>query len=144
MTDAPLSSTAALPPLDPIVGVDPAAPAPVADDQNPLDALEAILQQAKAKANPAGDLAAAPMPDPAALAAAEDAKKQAELERLQAENRIQDEAQLKAELALLKNVGSSSEDQARVAQNEARQHDQDERAEKKAEYTIHQLGHTKI
>lgn len=142
MTDAPLTSTANIPPVDPVdpsVGVDPAA-----GEQNPLDALEAILQQAKAKANPAGDATAAGMPDPAAIAAAEEAKKQAELERMQAENRIKDEAKLKAELALLKNVSNSSEDQARVAQNEARQQDQDERAEKKAEYTIHQLGHTKI
>lgn len=129
MTDAPLVPNAAVPPAD----------------QNPLDALEAILQQAKAKADPtAGDPNAAPAPDPVALAAAEDARKQAELEQLQAENKVIDEAQLKAELELLRNVGSTSADQARVSQNEARQLDQDERAEKKAEYTIHQLGHTKI
>lgn len=117
---------------------------PAGTDQNPLDALEAILQQAKAKANPAGDPTAAAMPDPAAEAAAEEAKKQAELERMQAENRIKDEVKLKAELALLQNVGSSSEEQARVAQNQARQQDQDQQAALKAEYTIHQLGHTKI
>ncbi len=133
MTDAPLVPNAAVPTTAP------------AADQNPLDALEAILQQAKAKADPGmADPNAAPTPDPAALAAAEDARKQAELEQLQAENKVIDEAQLKAELELLRNVGSTSADQARVSQNEARQLDQDERAEKKAEYTIHQIGHTKI
>jgi hypothetical protein len=136
MTDAPLVPNTAMPPADPTA---PAA------DQNPLDALEAILQQAKAKTDAtAPDLNAAPEPDPVALAAAEDARKQAELEQMEAQNKAQDAIKLKAELELLKNVGSSSADQARVAQNEARQIDQEEKADKKAEYLIHQLGHTKI
>lgn len=133
MTDAPLAPTAA-----------PQTTAPA--DQNPLDALEAILEQAKASAGtvPDVDSNTPPIPDPAMVAAQEEAQKQAELERLQEENRARDAAKLQEELAALQNVGSTSADQARVAQNEARQQDQVQKAEEREEYSIHQLGHTKI
>jgi hypothetical protein len=132
----------------------PAATLPAAgaaSQPNPLDALEAILQEAKAKA---GAASAGAMPgaaneavattDAAAVAAEEEAKKLADLEALQSENRIQDEENLKAELAKLSRVSDSSEEKARVQQNQDQEKSQVDKQQQRDEYLIRQLGHTKI
>jgi|GEM_PF-5179679 len=135
----------------------PAATLPAvgaAAQPNPLDALEAILQEAKAKAGAAGAGAGtgasgaandtANTTDATGEAAAEEAKKQAELEAIQATNRVQDEENLKIELAKLSRVSDSSEEKARVQQNQDQEKSQVDRQQKRDEYLIRQLGHTKI
>lgn len=119
--------------------------------QNPLDALEAILQEAKAKAvatnsgsNGAGAETKSIVSDAAELAAAQEAKKQADLEVILAANRITDAASLKLELANLSQVSNSSEDKARVQQNKAEDQNQVTQQQKRDEFVINQLGHTKI
>lgn len=157
MTDAPVPVVPATSSAPPVSLADmaaaatqnaSAAPATAsADSQNPLDALEAILQQAKAKTDPTVaqvDPNAPPAPDPAVEAAAEEARKQAELAALEAENKLQDEAKLKAELDELKQVSGTSAEQARLAQQTALQQDQEQRQQEHAVNQIRQLGHTKI
>ena len=135
-----------LPPANPNSG---AAPAPSSAPQsNPLDALEAILQQAKTK--PAGGTpGVAPAPaastqlDAAAVAAAE-AQKEAELAALEATQKAGDAVQVQAKLADLQQVTQSPEYHARVEQDAAQQQAHATQQHDQAEFEIHQLGHTKI
>jgi hypothetical protein len=145
MTDSTNSTLPAVTSTDPAQN----STATGTNQANPLDALEAILQQAKAQAttgNEKTDSTAVPSsaaPDPAILAAQEEARKIVELETMQAANKIQDEASLKAELANLSQVSDSAEEKARVQQNADSQQAQTDR-QTTDEYVIHQLGHTKI
>lgn len=123
------------------------ATAGVPAQSNPLDALEAILQEAKAKAS-AGEATNAPAPvptgpDPAAAAALE-AKKEADLATLLETNKVLDEASLKAELAKLSQVSNMSEEKARVKQENDEEQSLITQQQKRDEFVINQLGHTKI
>jgi len=105
-------------------------------DKSPLDILEEILQESDAEA--AAEQAQA------AQAEAEKAAKLAELERQAEEQRARDAAMLHQQLADLKTIEETPENQARVQQNEARQRAADEAKAQAEGFGIFQLGHMKV
>ncbi len=129
MTDAPTATATA---NDPTSGT------------NPLDALEAILEQAKAKsgAGQKGDADGAKVTGTAE--AESEAQRQADFLAMQAASQAADVIALEEKMADLQQVTQSPQYQARVEQNAAQEETQALHQQKHDEFEIRQLGHTKI
>jgi hypothetical protein len=126
----------------------PAASATAAADAtngtNPLDALEAILEQAKAKSG-AGQKGGADSAKPTDTAEAEaEAQRQADFLAMQKASQAADAIALEEKMADLQQVTQSPQYQARVEQNAALEQTQAIHQQKHDEFEIRQLGHTKI
>lgn len=118
------------------------APSASGDDSNPLDALEQILKDAKAKGGGKADSKEA---EEAALRAQqEEQHKQEEMARLAAEQKLEDQKMLAEQIKNLQSVSETPEEQARVAQSADKLKEEEDRHELQEENAIHQLGHTKI
>ena len=136
------SSTIPQPPV-------PAAPA----GQNPLDALEALLKQAQsangaATAPPTAgaDQVAGPTgqtPEQQAVAA-QDAQKQQAYEAMDAEHQVVDQQKILENLAEIKKIAETPQEQARAQQEKDKKDDLEKNLQLQADYQINQLGHTKI
>ncbi len=125
----------------------PAQPVPSAAqliDSNPLDALEQILKEAKAKAGSEAPVAAAPATPSPDKQAVDEAAKKAELAVLGKERDAVDQISITEQLANLRGVVEMPAYQARVAQDEAKKQQDDSKQEQADKFAIHQLGHTKL
>ena len=128
---------------------------PVPDDQiaqsasgssagaNPLDALEQILKDAKAKsaasAAPSASAPAAP-----STAAADEAAKQAVIAEKEKVQDVEDQAAIGVQLDELKQVVETPAYLARIEQDRLKKQQDDEKKKQADAYAIIQLGHTKI
>ncbi|MFZ5376279.1 MAG: hypothetical protein ACOZAN_01255 [Patescibacteria group bacterium] len=135
------SDLAAQSPIRASLQTDPQTPMPGdAKDaqQDPLAALESILQDAKK--NQTGGSAA----NQAAQAAAEEAEKLAEIAQLEEEKRLEDQQHLEEKLQELHRVAETPEYQVRIQQDEQKKVEQKEKIDTADKLQIHQLGHTKV
>jgi hypothetical protein len=136
-------------PGQPVVGSSVTTDAPTSQSDvpggsNPLDALEQILKEAKAKAESSGEKPAAMGAQKAEPAEADEAAKKAAILAQQQEQQVEDEAAITEQLANLQGVVDTPAYQARVAQDEARKQAEQAKQEQSNQFAIHQLGHTKI
>lgn len=117
-----------------------------AADANPLEALEQILKDARAKAEsqqPEAGAAVPPKP-PGPMTAEEAQTKQAVLDAKAEENEIRDQAAISQQLADLQSVVNTPAYQARVEQDSAKKQADELKQDQADKFAIHQLGHTKI
>lgn len=108
--------------------------------QDPLAALEELLQDSKGDGD-SQQAAADKTAEEQALAEEQEKKEIAELE---AKQKQKDQEELKAQIADLKNISDTPQEQARLAQNEQRIESQNEQQTQQDQYQIRQLGHTKV
>lgn len=131
-----------MPGSDPKSAMPPGGGAPPAG-QNPLDALEQILQQAKAgKGGVSPDAKAAEE-----KAKLEEQKKQDEIlkfQALQEEKKLADAAALQQKLEELKSVEQSPQNQARIEQDQQKQSEQQQYDDAIDGFEIQQIHHTKL
>lgn len=147
-TDDAAALAAANAAMDPVIA--PAAPpaAGAAKDPtngtNPLDALEAILEQAKAKSS-TGQKGGADADKPTDTAEAEaEAQRQADLLAMEEASKAADAIALQEKMVDLQQVTQSPQYQARVEQNAALEQTQAIHQQKHDEFEIRQLSHTKM
>ena len=113
----------------------PAAPA---DDKNPLDVLEDILKDAKAKGtNQKG-------PSPEEIAAQQEAEALQKAQQMQAEHRVQDQQEILAQISQLETIKDTPEYHAKVEQEQQAQEEKADEQQAQDGFQIYQLGHKKI
>lgn len=122
----------------------PQAPASPPAEKSPLDALEEILRDAKAKGGGGADDKQKAEEEEAQKIKEEEEQKKAEMARQEEEQRLEDQKNLAEQIMKLKSVTDTPEEQARLQQFSQKKDNEDEK-QKSADYNaIHQLGHTKI
>lgn len=125
-------------------GVAGAAQANPAGGSNPLDALEQILKEAKAKAESGSEKSAGAAPAATTPPEADEAAKKAAILVQEQEQDAEDQAAITEQLANLQGVVDTPAYQARVAQDEARKQAEKAKEEQSNQFAIRQLGHTKL
>lgn len=110
--------------------------------QNPLDALEQILQQAKA--GKGGGAAAQAADEEAKAAEQKKQEEQAQFLALQEQKRKDDAVAMMQKLEELKMVKQTPQYQARVEQDQKKESDQQQHDADIDGYEIEQLSHTKL
>lgn len=115
-------------------------------NQNPLAALEDLLKKTQASAGEGGL-----SPDPAQVAASEEAEAKARLaqaqalaQELSAKNLEEDAQQISVQRRALEGIKETPEYQARVAQQEEATQTQTEEHDEQESYEIRQLEHKKV
>lgn len=114
---------------------------PTSDDKNPLDVLEEILKDAKAKGG-AGNAPSGPSPEE--LAAEEEARQLAEAQQVMAEKQNEDQQQIVQQIQELQTITQTPENQARLGQiNDKKKKEESQKAAGEG-FEIEQLGHSKV
>jgi len=112
---------------------------PAGDDKNPLDVLEDILKEAKAKG-----AAKNTGPTPEEIAAQEEAEALKQAQQMQAEHRVQDQQEILVQISELDTIKDTPEYQAKVQQEQAAKDEKAEEQQSQDGFQIYQVGHKKI
>lgn len=133
--------------IDPLVSDPPVMPTSPAgggsDDKSPLDALEQILKDVKAKGGGADDKKKAEE-EAAEKERQEEEKKQQELARMNEEQTAEDQQKIAEQIKNLQNVIQTPEEQARQTQSQEKKEIDKQKQGDMDKNAIYQLGHTKI
>lgn len=116
-------------------------PAPSGDDKNPLDVLEGILKDAKAKGQggtkPSG-------PTEEEIAAQKEAEELAKAQSVMAQKQVEDQQQILEQMDQLQAIKGAPENLAREEQIAEQKQEDDATEQAQDGFNIVQVGHSKI
>lgn len=119
----------------------PTTQAPV-DDKNPLDVLEDILKEAKAKGGKGDDQPTGPTPEE--LAAQKETEDLAAATQVMAQKKAEDQIQIVEQIKELQTISDTPEYKAKVGQEEGEKATKDAQDAASEGYQINQVGHSKV